>query len=160
MHMLVVHATLQPKSAVLMHRGLWRMDVLKSMPAAIARGAEARIECDNKVRFAALARVPLAEIAWMVAKLSAFEAIIPLFLKSDVPMDETAASRLANAAFPPGGCADRSDLDWANFARHIVSIGGICARWSSDLSVPEVALDLFLADAEAQRVRAILDEAH
>lgn len=40
MHMLVVHATLQPKSAVLMHRGLWRMDVLKSMPAAIARGAE------------------------------------------------------------------------------------------------------------------------
>lgn len=160
MYALFVVGTPAPPSAVFMYRRLWKIEALKSMPSGIERGAEAKIECGGTVRFAGLARVPLGDLSWLVANLHSFQIIIPFLVRTPLPTDEEVARRLASAAVPPARSLHLSDLDWPGLAQYVASSGGICVRWTNDLSIPELEADFFVADADAEQLHQFLERAN
>ncbi len=152
----VADATLQPKAATVLYRGIWG-GPCASRPEAVAKGKEVRLDCDYRVRFGTLAKVVDAPgFKWAIEMGRNFNLVIPIFLRAPLEMYDQEPLRLLKIGFPPDGCSDTGSFDWARFAVHISSIGGICMRQNIDLSRDRISVDFFLDEDDWSRVKGVL----
>lgn len=155
--LLLIHLTLQPNSAVVLHRGLWKGLRSKPRSAEMAFGDESKIDCNGRVRFVALGAIrSSASLAWMVSLTREFEIVVPILTPLQLSLDRDSALAFARIAFPPDGCQANSAFDWPHFVKHISTSAGIAIRQNIDLARSEISADFFFADAHLPSLGAIL----
>jgi hypothetical protein len=143
---LLVNLTLQPRSAAVLHRKIWRSTQVGVVPPGVTCGSEAIIDCAERVRFASVGTVPISALPWMLSVIRTFDIVVPLILRAPSPMENEIALALAKAAFPPDGCQQHSDFDWPALTERIASAGGVCLRRVENLADGEISVDFFSAD--------------
>lgn len=89
----IATSTLQPNTAVVRHRGLWRSPLLGSAPLLDKRWPEAIAECGTRIRIATLTAVPLPAVQWMPQLNESFESAVPVLFPSDLPLGEREPDR-------------------------------------------------------------------
>jgi hypothetical protein len=151
----LVHIPLQPKSATVIHRRLWKMLWRTPIPDGVTRGAESRFDCNARVRFATLGTVLTGALPWVLSAAREFELAIPILFRSPLPLDETTVATLARAGLPPDGCA--STFDWACFVRHVSFLGGITVRQTVNLAKSEVSVDFFCSGDEMISLASVVE---
>jgi hypothetical protein len=146
----VANLSVQPRAAVVLHRKLWKNFSIAPVPDGVEISSEMVIECPTGVRFAGFANVSRAAVPWMIGVAYQFDVVIPLMSRKPFSLiaNEPAILELAGAAFPPGGCSDRSRLDWAGLVCQIASLDCIGVRIMRDLSVGEIVVDFFGSEAQ------------
>jgi hypothetical protein len=153
----VVHQTLQPRAATVLHHKMWKLGQVGPIPSGVQCGAEKLIECGERVRFASVATVPLGAVPWMMSVARKFDLVVPLLLRTPLPLDDVTASDLANIGLPPDGCLKSSDFDWVAFVHHISSCGGICIRHSLHRPDDELSVDFFGSSGEVSALARVLE---
>lgn len=146
-HIFLVHLTLQPIGAAVLHRGLWKAPWAKSVPSDIMRGGEFRLDCDGRVRFAAVAGVePTTSLGWLLLLAREFEMVIPILVPSPLSLSQDTARSLAYAGLPPDGCRADGTFDWPNFVHQLAATGGIAVRAGINLADRQISVDFFGAE--------------
>lgn len=148
----IATSTLQPNTAVVRHRGLWRSATLGSVPSLDKRWPEAIVECCARIRMATLAAVPVSAFQWMLQVNESNESAVPILLPSDLSLGENAHIDLLHAAFPPDGCSPTPDFDWPEFSTRVAALGGISVRRTNEFSESRIAVDFFGPDDCANRI--------
>jgi len=139
--------TLQPKSATVLHRGLWKALYGSKFPEALTRGAEVRIDCQDGVRFAALATVAPGAARFLVSVARKFDIVVPILMPVPLQLDESTPLELARLASPPDGCYRYAQFDWPRFVSHISSRGGLVVRQVVDLAHNKVSANFFFGSS-------------
>lgn len=148
----IATSTLQPNTAVVRHRGLWRSPLLGSVPALDKRWPEAIVECGTRIRIATLAAVPVSALQWMLQLNESFESAVPVLLPGDLSLDERTPIDLLHTAFPPDGCHPTPDFDWPEFSTRVATLGGISVRRTNEYSDRRISVDFFGHDDFASRI--------
>lgn len=148
----LVNLTCQPRSRVVLHRGIWKAIDLPSIPTGVLRTQEVSFDCGSGMRFAAIAKVPVADLYWMVASASVFDAAIPVLLPKSIPVDSRTAEAWTKIALPPNGCREDRDFKWFRFASTIAQLRGVCVRRVNFNPSGTISIDFFGDDAMADRM--------
>lgn len=155
----VVSLTLQPKSAVVLHRKLWKTAPFVRMPTGVQPGPEVVIDCGNHVRFAGIMGVPKSAVEWMLSVVSLYDIVVPILKKQPINADVITARELCKAALPPDGCRQGPDFEWSSFAAYVAAQNGICMRKTDDPASGAIEIDFFgSADAIESLAEAIAED--
>jgi len=160
MQVLLVHQTLQPRSASVLFRRLWRSVSVPAPPPRVGRGPELQIDCEDRLRFAALASIPADAIQWMLAAMDSFEVVVPVLLRAALPLDEVSTRALASAGLPPDGCFVGSSLEWPGLVARVCEMGGIAVRRTRNLADAELAVDFFGSEADVESLARSMEDGH
>jgi len=155
----VAHSTMQPRSAMVLYRKIWKTSSMGAVPDSVEVGFENLIECVPGVRFASLANVPMVAIPWMISTIQRFDVAVPLLLRLPLDIQDSSALELAHIALPPDGCSVHSHFDWAAFSCHVAMLGGVCVR-EGGAAAGEFAVDFFASEANMPALARILDSDH
>jgi hypothetical protein len=154
----IATSTLQPNTAVVKYRGLWRSPMLGSVPLLDKTWPETIVECGARIRIATLAAVPVSEFHWMIQVNESFESAIPILLPTDLSLGEGFHDDLLRAAFPPDGCRPHSDFDWPLFSTLIATLGGISVRRTNEFCMNRVCVDFFGHDNLSEKISRLAAE--
>jgi hypothetical protein len=154
----VFSQTLQPKSATVLWRKIWKSLDGPVPPNSIECRPEVTLDCREGVRFATTALVPISAAGWIIAYRSRSESTVPILLPKAVATDSSTALEWIKAALPPDGCRERKDLDfsWPHFASLIASNGGISIRRVDEYAEGSVGVDFFGPDSQAEAIGQLL----
>lgn len=156
-----VHKTLQPKSRIVLHRKIWKSlpyfsETRRNLVAASQKlHDEIAFDCGNRVRFSSLAEVRDEDIVQLLLDLPNFDLTVPILLPRDIRADSALAAELTKSVFPPDGCAEYSDSDWAILASITSKMGGVCVR-ISPIDLEGIAVDFFAADDIGEQLEAVV----
>lgn len=154
----IATSTLQPNTAVVRHRGLWRSPLLGSVPPLDKRWPETIAECGTRIRIATLAAVPLSALQWMLQLNESFESAVPVLLPGGLSLDDRAPIDLLRAAFPTDGCHPTPDFDWPEFSTRVATLGGISLRRTNEYSDLRISVDFFGDDEAASQIENLMAE--
>ena len=149
---LIVHLTLQPRSAAVQYRKLWKSLSITAPPAGVSLGPEVQIDCGEKVRFAALATVPASAIDWVLTVMSSFEIAIPIIGREALELDEGTTGSLTHLGLPPGGCREESSIDWPGLIGKTAELGLVAVRRTQNLSNGAISVDFFGTEEDVTRL--------
>jgi hypothetical protein len=154
----VFSQTLQPKSANVLWRKIWKSLDGPMPPNSIDCRPEVTLDCREGVRFATTALVPLSAAGWISTCRSPSASTVPILLPQAVATDSSTALKWIKAALPPDGCPERKALDfsWLHFASLIASNGGICMRRVDEYAEGGVSADFFGPDSQAEAIGQLL----
>lgn len=150
------HRTMQPKTAMVGYRKLWRNLSIAPVPSGVEVGPEKLIECATGVRFAALANVSLISVPWMIGIAYKFDVVVPL-LSWRSNIEDSQALDLARVAFPPDGCSVQSKMDWAAFVCRVATLGCVSVRITQDLSHGQIDADFFGSEEQVSALVSIFE---
>jgi hypothetical protein len=150
------HSTMQPRSAMVLYRKIWKTLSIGAVPDGVEVGFENLIECLPGVRFASLANVPMVAIPWMISAIRGFDVVVPLLLPSPLNIEDSSALELARIALPPDGCSIQNHFDWAAFSCHVAMLGGVCVR-EGGAAAGEFAVDFFASEANMPALVRVLE---
>lgn len=148
----IATSTLQPNTAVVRRRGLWRSPMLGSVPLLEKRWPETIVECGTRIRIATLAAVPVSALQWMLQVNESMESAVPILLPIDLSLGENVHSDLLHAAFPPDGCSPNPDFDWPEFSTRVATLGGISVRRTNEFAENRICVDFFGHDNLADKI--------
>jgi hypothetical protein len=152
----VAHSTMQPRTAMVFYRKIWKQLSFEVVPDSVERGIEHLIECVSGVRFASLANVPMVAIPWTISIVQKFDVVVPLLLRTPLNIQDSSALELAHIAFPPDGCSASYRFDWAAFSCYAATLGGVCIREVRGTAPGDFAVDFFASEADmAALVRSL-----
>jgi hypothetical protein len=154
----IATSTLQPNTAVVRHRGLWRSPLPGSVPALDKRWPEAIVECGTRIRIATLAAVPISALQWMLQLNESFESAVPVLLPGDLSLDDRTPIDLLRAAFPTDGCHPTPDFDLPEFSTRVATLGGISVRRTNEYSDLRISVDFFGNDEAASEIEDLVVE--
>jgi hypothetical protein len=153
--MYLVTGTLQPNSAVVRHRKIWGSVSVTSIPSSIQKWPETIAECGSRIRIATMAKVPSEGVQWMLRLSETFDIVVPLLLPAAFAVDNGLPEELLRIAYPPDGCRNTSDFEWASFAEAIATKNGVCIRRTNEYSDRRILVDFFAANELADRIAEI-----
>ena len=157
LQILVAHSTIQPRSATVLYRKIWKTLSMKLVPGSVEAGTENLIECVSGLRFAGLANVPMVAIPWMISAIQGFGIVVPLLVRRPFNIRDSSASELARIAFPPNGCSASSKFDWAAFSCHVAWLDGFCVRCRGNDAAGEFTVDFFGSEANMAALVRLLE---
>lgn len=157
LQILVAHSTMQPRSATVLYRRIWKTLSMKLVPGSVEPGTETLIECASGVRFASLANVPMVAIPWMISAIQGFDIVVPLLVRRPFNIRDSSALELACIAFPPDGCSAGSKFDWAAFSCHVALLDGFCVRCGGNDAAGEFTVDFFGSEANMAALVRLLE---
>jgi hypothetical protein len=147
--------SLQPKSAVVTHKKLWKRVVVNSSFAGVTFGDETLIECGSEVRFAGLATVEPCALPWLIEALKT-NTVVPLLMSSPLSMDSEKVLELMRVGCPPQGCGN--SFDWRAFVCHMSANDGIVVQHPWFGSYEEVFANFYMNQREvASLVRTLAE---